>query len=118
MLDYIISQIENMSQAARETYGVDPIIFLTIYIISVPIFYYSLFRTLRAIAKKLGGETMLWSTLFLCATVAPFLYVLLFGRNIPWWVYIIITIVAGQGVFSFIRRLSKKPEKESNILIK
>jgi hypothetical protein len=118
MFDYIISQIEKMSQVARDTYGVNPIIFMAIYLVCVPIFYYSLIRTIRAIAKKLGNEVMLWSAIFLCATIAPFLYVVVFGRNIPWWVYIIIVLLVGQGVWSFIMKLRKKPEKESNILPK
>ena len=118
MIDYIISQMETLSREARETYGVNPVIFLSIYFISVPIFYYSLIRSLRAVAKKLESEIMLWSAVFLCATIAPFLYVLAFGRNIPWWVYILIAVVVGQGVFSFIKKLGKKSENNPNLLQK
>jgi hypothetical protein len=45
---------------------------------------------------------------FLGSTAAPFLYVLVFGRNLPWWVYGVIAILLGQGVYSLIRRLRKK----------
>ena len=31
------------------------------------------------------------------ATVLPFLYVMLFGRNIPWWVYVLIAALVAQG---------------------
>jgi len=116
MFEYIISQINKLSQIACETYGVNPIIFISIYIICVPIFYYSLIRTFRAIAKKLGKEIMIWSIIFLCANVAPFLYVMMFGRNIPWWVYIIIILLIGQGILSFIIRIRKKPENNQNVL--
>ena len=37
---------------------------------------------IRALAKGLGNEIMLWSAIFLCAAVASFVYVLLFGRNL------------------------------------
>jgi len=110
MFEYVISKFNEISNMARENYGVNPTIFLIIYLITVPIFYYSLFRTLRAITKKLGNEIMLWSAIFLCANIAPFLYVLIFGRNIPWWVYGIIAILIGQGVFSFILKIRKKTE--------
>jgi len=110
MFEYVISKFNEITNRARENYGVNPTIFLIIYLITVPIFYYSLFRTLRAITKKLGNEIMLWSAIFLCANIAPFLYVLIFGRNIPWWVYGIIAILIGQGVFSFILKIRKKTE--------
>ena len=109
MLEYVISKIEELMQVARDNYGVNPVVFLVIYLVSVPFFYYSLFRTLRALAKKLGKEVMLWSTIFLCANVAPFLYVLLFGRNIPWWVYGIIALLIGQGVLSLVIKLRRMP---------
>jgi len=41
--------------------------------------------------------------------VAPFLYVLLFGRNLPWWVYGILALLIGQGVFSLVWKLRGKP---------
>jgi hypothetical protein len=94
-------------QTARDNYGVNPVVFLVIYLVCVPLFYYSLFRTFRALAKKLGKEVMLWSAIFLCSTVAPFIYVLFFGRNIPWWVYGIIAILIGQGILSFAMKLRR-----------
>jgi len=113
VFEYIISQLNGMAQAARENYGVDPLVFLFIYLASVPVFYYSLFRTLRALAKKLGNEIMLWSAIFLCANIAPFLYVILFGRNIPWWVFGLMALLIGQGVLSLILKLRKKPAGDS-----
>ena len=110
MLEYIVAKFEEISQQAVEQYGVNPVIFLAIFLTSVPFFYYSLFRMMRALAKKLKKEVTVWSTVFLCATVAPFIYVLLFGRNLPWWVYGVIALLIGQGVFSLIKKLrsSKK----------
>ncbi len=96
-------------QTAREVYGVNPIIFVTIYLVCAPLWYYSIFRTLRALAKRQGKQILLWSTIFLGATVAPFLYVLLFGRNLPWWVYLIIAVLIGQGLLSLVLRLRRKP---------
>jgi hypothetical protein len=109
MVEFILSQIRGLMQAARDNYGVDPVVFLVIYFASMPFFYYSLFRMIRALAQKRGMEIMLWSAVFLCATVAPFLYVLFFGRNLPWWVYGIIALLIGQGVFSLVMKLRGKP---------
>ena len=109
MLKHVITWIEDLMRTARETYGVNPVVFVSIYLVCVPFFYYSLFRMARALSKKLAKEIMLWSAIFLCANVAPFVYVLFFGRNIPWWVYGIIAILIGQVVLSLVMKLRRKP---------
>ncbi len=105
MIDFISTQLDALMRTARDDYGVDPIVFLVIYLVSVPIFYYSLYRMVRALAQRVSREIMLWSFVFLCTVVAPFVYVLLFGRNLPWWVYLVIALIVGQGVFSLVRNL-------------
>ncbi|MDD5686906.1 MAG: hypothetical protein PHE88_03620 [Elusimicrobia bacterium] len=107
MIEYAISKTKEFMQAARDNYGVNPVIFLVIYLVCVPFFYYSLFRIFRSFAKRLMKEVMFWSTIFLCATVAPFLYVLFFGRNIPWWVYGIVVLIIGQAVLSLVLKLQR-----------
>jgi hypothetical protein len=109
MIEIVKTQIDEILRIATDNYGVNPIIFLIIYLICVPIFYYSLFRTLQALAKRVGKEIILWSAIFLSVNVAPFIYVIIFGQNIPWWVYIIITILIGQAVISLIMKLKRKP---------
>ncbi len=105
----VLGEIRELMRAARANYGVDPVVFLVIYLGSVPFFYYSIFRMVRALAKRLQNEVMIWSTVFLAATAAPFLYVLFFGRNLPWWVYVVIALLIGQGVYSLVRKLVRKP---------
>jgi hypothetical protein len=114
MLEYVLSKITEMTRVARDTYGVDPVVFVTIYLLCAPVFYYSLFRTLRALAKKLANEIMLWSAILLCAIVAPFLYVLIFGHNMPWWVYGIITLLVGQGILSLVMKLRSPQRADSD----
>ena len=106
--------IESLMQASRETYHVDPVIFAVIYLASVPVFYYSLFRAIRALARGLKSEAMRWSTVFLCTIVAPFLYVLVVGRNLPWWVYAIIAVLVGRGAYSVVARLRGKAGKPAS----
>ena len=109
MIDFILSQLEQIMQMARDNYGVNPIIFLILYLICVPIFYYSLMRTLRSLAQKSVTEAMVWSAIFLATIVTPFVYVIFFGRNIPWWVYGVIALLIAQGVGSFVLKLRSKP---------
>ena|SRR5271157_45884 len=104
----VLGAVREMMRAARENYGVDPVAFIVIYLVCVPFFYYSIFRMVRALARRRQQEILVWSMIFLGATAAPFLYVLVFGRNMPWWVYVVIALLIGQGVYSLIRRLTKK----------
>jgi fatty acid desaturase len=104
----VLGTIREVMRVARENYGVDPVVFLVIYLGCVPIFYYSIFRMLRALARRQQQEILIWSMVFLGATAAPFLYVLVFGRNMPWWVYVVIAVLIGQGVYTLIRRLTQK----------
>jgi len=104
LITFIVSKFHALARQAVVQYGVNPIIFLTIYLSGIPVFYYSLFRMIRALAKKLEKDVWVWSTVFLCSIVAPFLYVLFFGRHLPWWVYGIIALLIGQGIFALIRK--------------
>lgn len=106
----IIATIQDLMQTARDVYGVNPVIFLAIYLGCAPLFYYSLYRALRAVAGRQGRQVMVWSAVFLGTNVAPFVYVLIFGRNIPWWVYAVITVLVGQGVVSLVLKLRRGGE--------
>ena len=108
----ILGAVRAMMQAARDTYAVDPVAFIIIYLGSVPFFYFSIFRMVRAVAKRRQQELVVWSMVFLASTAAPFLYVAVFGSNLPWWVYVVIALLIGQGVFSLVRRLRRKPSEE------
>jgi hypothetical protein len=109
----VLHWVRGVMQAARDNYGVDPVAFLVIYLVSVPFFYWSIFAMVRALARRQRNAIMLWSTVFLGSTAAPFLYVLFFGRNLPWWVYVVIGLLIGQGVYSLVRRLTGKGKEKT-----
>jgi fatty acid desaturase len=104
VIEYIVSKLDAIMKQAVDLYGVNPVIFLVIFLGCAPFFYYSLFRMMRALAKKRGKEIWVWSTVFLCATAAPFIYVLFFGRNLPWWLYGVIALLIGQSIFAYIKK--------------
>ena len=110
MWQYLQSSLQSIMQTVCVTYGVDPVIFRTIYLACAPIWYFSLFRTLRALTTGRMNEVTLWSVVFLGSTVAPFLYVLVFGHNIPWWVYALIVVLVGQGVLTLVQKLRKQSD--------
>lgn len=103
----VVGGMRALMRVAHANYGVDPVAFLVIYVASGPFFYYSAFRVVRALVGKLKNEVMMWSTIFLASTVAPFLYVLLFGRNLPWWVYGAIVLLIAPGVSTLARIIKR-----------
>ena len=104
----LIAAMRGWTEAARMSYRVDPIIWLIIGTAASPVFYYSIYRVVRAVTKKSSQEIMLWSMIFGCAVLAPYLYVLLFGRNLPWWVYAAIVLLIGQGAYTLVRKVRGK----------
>jgi hypothetical protein len=107
---FLLSKIGEIMEVARTRYNVNPVVFLILYVVPGPFWYYTVFRTIRAIAKKNTRELMLWAMICLVLTVEPYLYVLIFGRNMPWWIYIIIGLLVAQGLFMLGRKLLKKPK--------
>jgi hypothetical protein len=112
MWNFVVSKVQEWVTAAREIYSVDPVIFVVLIVAMAPFFYYSIFRLVRALARKNSGEIPLWSAVFLAATAIPYLYVLIFGRNFPWWLYIVLGLLLAQGVYSLVKKLRVKPAGE------
>jgi len=93
---------------AINTYHVNPIIFLTIYVISIPIFYVSFFLVIKefVLIKNNYGEEKFKITaekkklIFLLSVLvidylAPYVYVLIWGENLPviFWIILLLIIV-------------------------
>jgi len=109
MVQFILGKAREIMEMARTQYGVNPIVFLVMYVGMAPFWYYTIYRTIRAVARKNGRDMMLWGAICLVVTVAPYVYVLIFGRNMPWWIYIIVGLLVAQGIYSLVRKLTKKP---------
>jgi drug/metabolite transporter (DMT)-like permease len=108
MVQTVVRNVLAWGEAARTNYGVDPLIWLIIGAAAAPAFYYSIYRIVRAVSKRSAQEIILWGTVFGFATLAPYLYVMLFGHNLPWWVYAAVVILIGQGAYALGRKIRKQ----------
>jgi heme A synthase len=84
-------------------YGVNPIIFGSIYVGAIPFFTLCvawLVRNLRA-KKPIVLPTMLAGLCF----VSAYLYLLIVGMNIPVWVYVFIAAMVAYGVYSTVQKI-------------
>ena len=86
-----------------EEYGVNPIIFGSIYVGAIPFFTLSVAWLVRNLKKKqsIVLPTLLAGFFFISA----YLYLLIAGRNIPFWVYIVIAAMIGFGVYSTVVKI-------------
>jgi hypothetical protein len=108
MIEFVIERVQAWIASTRQTYGVDPVVFLVISTINAPFFYYAAFRLVKAAAKRDTRRLPLWATLFLAAVVVPYVYVLFWGHNLPWYVYVAMGLLVGQGVWTLVRKLRQK----------
>ena len=87
-------------------YGVNPIIFGSIYIGAIPFFTLSggwLVRNYRA-GKSVIVPALCTGFFF----ISSYLYLIIAGENVPWWVYLIIIMLVGGGGYSAISKIKTK----------
>ena len=86
-------------------YGVNPIIFGSIYVGAIPFFTISLGWLIRNLRKKksIVVPALLSGFFFISA----YLYLLIAGNNIPWWVYGVVAAMIVFGVHSTIQKVRK-----------
>jgi hypothetical protein len=108
MLEFLLAKLHAWIVTTHETYHVHAVVFLVISTVNAPFFYYSAFRLVKAVAKRDTARLRLWSTLFLVAVVVPYVYVLFWGRNLPWYIYAAMGLLVGQGVWTLVRKLRKR----------
>ena len=92
-------------------YGVNPFIFGSIYVGAIPFFTLSiawLVRNYRR-SKSIVAPALLAGFFFISA----YLYLLVAGRNIPWWVYGVVVAMVVYGVHSTVQKVRKQVQQEA-----
>jgi len=87
-------------------YGVDPIIFGSIYVGAIPFFTLSLAWLVKNIRSKKSIVLPVLSTGFFF--VSAYLYLVIVGRNIPLWVYAFMVGLIIFGLYSTIKKIKKR----------
>lgn len=99
-----------------EAYGVDPVIFGLIYVGAIPFFWLSIVWLVANIRRKrsLTGPVLLACS---CA-VSSYVYLIIAGENVPYWVYGLIAAIIIYAVWSTLKKVKQKKEEilhEENI---
>lgn len=92
-------------------YGVDPLIFGAIYVGAIPFFTLSVGWVVRNLRR---GESIVLPALAASFFfVSAYLYLLVAGRNIPWWVYGVLAAMVVVGAWSTVRKVRARAAGES-----
>ncbi len=89
-----------------DQYGVNPIIFGSIYVGAIPFFTVSVARLVRNLRRKESIVLPALSASFFF--VSAYLYLLVAGRNIPLWVYGFIAVMIAYGVYSTVQKIRRQ----------
>ena len=89
-----------------DQYGVNPIIFGSIYVGAIPFFTLSIVRLVRNLRRKESIVLPALSASFFF--VSAYLYLLVAGRNIPLWVYGFIAVMIAYGVYSTVQKIRRQ----------
>ena len=87
-------------------YGVNPLIFGSIYVGAIPFFTLSLGWLIKSLrkGKSIVAPVLLTGFFF----VSAYLYLIIAGKNIPAWVYLFITGLVAFGIWSTLKKIRKK----------
>lgn len=103
MLSFVSTWLSNI----QHNHGVNPIVFGIIYVVCVVPFWLSIYKIIAGIKNKKTAQVSTFGIILGITIIAPFVYVALFGRNLPFWFWIIAVLVIAYSVFSVLRRIKK-----------
>lgn len=89
-----------------DNYGVNPIIFGSIYVGAIPFFTLSIGWLVKNLKKQKSIILPILSASF--CFVSAYLYLIIVGKNVPLWVYLFVVIIIIFGAYSAVRKVRKQ----------
>lgn len=87
-------------------YGVNPIVFGAIYVGAIPFFTLSLGWIVRNHRRKKSIILPAVSAIFFF--ISSYLYLIIAGENVPWWVYGVVAVLVSVGAYSTVLKIRKR----------
>lgn len=106
----MFEQIYIWFMSLGDQYGVNPILFGLIYIGAIPFFTLSIGWLIRNYRKGLSIVLPTLSASFFF--VSAYLYLMIAGENVPWWVYGAVIAMLVYGAHSTYGNVRKKMNQE------
>ena len=110
-MNTIIETVEPWITEIGLNYGVNPVVFGILYLASTPPYLVSIGWIIRNYRRNKSLTLPLISTgIFF---IVPALYLLISGRNVPWWIYGILALLIGYGVFTAYRSIKVRLNRQT-----
>ena len=94
-----------------QQYNVNPLIFGAIYVGAIPFFTASIAMLVR---NYRTGKSIVLPTLAAgFCFISAYIYLIIVGHNVPWWVYGVVVALIIFGAISTIRKVRKKIKEPS-----
>jgi hypothetical protein len=90
-------------------YGVNPIIFGSIYVGAIPLFTLSIAWLIRNLRQRKSPVLPVLAAS--CCFVSAYVYLIIAGKNIPVWVYIFLAAMVLYGIVSTFRKVREGTSK-------
>jgi predicted tellurium resistance membrane protein TerC len=107
----MITLIKNWLATIQQNHGVNPLIFGALYIICAIPFWFSIYKVIAGIKNKNPHQVVLYGIILAIAIVIPYLYVAVFGHNLPVWFWVLLAAILLYNAWSLLRKIRK--EKKS-----
>jgi hypothetical protein len=102
----LIETTYNWFLSLGDQYGVNPIIFGAIYVGAIPFFTISVAWLMKNYRQKKSIVMPVMSASF--CFVSAYLYLIIAGENVPWWVYGLLITMLLYGGWSTIKKVKKQ----------
>ena len=89
-----------------EQYGVNPLVFGAIYVGAIPLFSLSVAWLVRNARRGRSVAVPALAAGFFF--VSAYLYLIVAGQNVPWWVYAFVAVLVVGGAWSTVRSVRQK----------
>lgn len=93
--------------SVQQTYSVNPWVFLAVYVATIPPGWYAVWRIVRALRQGNRVALRRWALVLSAMVIIPYAYVLLVGRNLPWWIYPTLAGVVALSTWEITARVRK-----------
>lgn len=106
-----MEEISGLLAELRNHFCIDARIFFILYIVKVLFFWILVFFALKSYKKREKNLTMLWAGSAMVVGFSPYTYIILAGRNVPFWCYCILGIFVLLSLYAvmkeFLHRMSQ-----------
>lgn len=100
------NQLYDWFMGLGEPYGVNPIIFGSIYVGAIPFFWVAIYWLVRNIRRK---KSVTGPVLMACGcAVSSYIYLIIVGQNVPGWVYGLIAAIIIYSIYSTLKKVKQK----------